>query len=67
LLTLLSVLQRLLQTKIEPRHEPPRTGDIRDSLADISAARRLLGYEPVVGLEEGLRRSIDYYRSVLAS
>jgi len=65
LLTLLDVLKRLLGSKIEPRHEPPRTGDVRESLADITQARRWLAYEPQVGLEEGLRRSVDYYRRVV--
>jgi UDP-glucose 4-epimerase len=37
--------------------EPPRAGDIRDSWADISAARAVLGWEPTVDLEEGLRRT----------
>jgi len=65
LLTLLDVLKRLLGSKIEPRHEPPRTGDVRESLADITQARRWLAYEPQVGLEEGLRLSVDYYRRVV--
>jgi UDP-glucose 4-epimerase len=66
LLELLRQLNGLLQTNIEPEHQPPRPGDIRESLADISAARRLLGYEPQVSFEEGLRRSINYYRCVAA-
>jgi len=65
LLTLLGVLKDLLGSSIEPRHDPPRPGDVRESLADITQARGLLGYEPQVGLEEGLRRSIDYYRTVV--
>jgi nucleoside-diphosphate-sugar epimerase len=49
---------------IEPVHTAPRQGDVRDSLADISKAKALLGYEPLVGLEEGLRRTVDWYRSL---
>jgi len=64
LLTLLEVLNRLLGTQIEPRFDPPRPGDVRESLADITQARRLLGYEPQVDFEEGLRRSIAYYRQL---
>jgi len=64
LLTLLDVLNRLLGTQIEPRFDPPRPGDVRESMADITQARRLLGYEPQVDFEEGLRRSIDYYRQL---
>jgi UDP-N-acetylglucosamine 4-epimerase len=45
-----------------PRHEPPRPGDIRHSLADLSRARSALGYEPGVNLATGLRRSFDHYR-----
>lgn len=66
LLTLLAALNKLLELGVQPILEPPRVGDVRDSLADISQARSLLGYEPQVGLEEGLRRSIDYYRSLVA-
>ena len=65
LLSLISQLNELLGTKIEPIHAPPRAGDIRESLADITAARQSLGYEPQVEFEEGLRRSIDYYRELV--
>ena len=65
LLELLRQLNSLLGTDVEPNHQPARAGDIRESLADISAARTVLGYEPQVAFEEGLRRSIDYYRQVV--
>jgi len=65
LLTLLDVLNRLLGTEVRPRFDPPRPGDVRESLADITLARNHLGYEPEVDFEEGLRRSIDYYRAVV--
>jgi UDP-glucose 4-epimerase len=64
LLELIAVLNELLGTKVEPVHEPARVGDVRESLADITQARSRLKYEPQVGFEEGLRRSIDYYRQV---
>ncbi len=67
LLTLLAALNRLLELDVQPRHEPARVGDIRDSTADITQARRLLGYEVQVDFEEGLRRSIDYYRGQVAA
>jgi UDP-glucose 4-epimerase len=63
LLELLRQLNALLGTNVQPDHRPPRPGDIRESLADISAARTVLGYEPQVPFDEGLKRSIDYYRS----
>ena len=44
---------------VERTSAPPRAGDIRNSWADISAARETLGYEPSVGLEEGLRRTVE--------
>lgn len=59
---LLAELQQVLGSKLTPRYEAPRTGDIRHSLADIALAQRLLGYEPVVGLAEGLRRTVEWYR-----
>ncbi|HUY32722.1 MAG TPA: SDR family oxidoreductase [Pirellulales bacterium] len=66
LLELLSQLNGLLGTHVEPFHAPPRAGDIRESLADITAARQALGYEPLVGFDEGLRQSIGYYRELVA-
>ncbi len=66
LLTLLTSINDLLGTRVPPRHDPPRAGDVRESLADITLARQMLGYEPQVGFKEGLRRSIDYYRSLIA-
>ncbi|MCS7306847.1 MAG: SDR family oxidoreductase [Thermoguttaceae bacterium] len=65
LLTLLAVLGRLLQVEVQPKFAPPRPGDVRESLADISLAQRLLGYQPRIDFEEGLRRSIGYYRQLL--
>jgi len=49
----------LLGKPVEKEYLPPREGDVRDSLADVSEARRLLGFEPKVGLEEGLRRTVE--------
>lgn len=42
-------------------HVPQRPGDILHSLADIAHARAILGYQPVVSLEEGLRRTLEWY------
>jgi UDP-glucose 4-epimerase len=64
LLELLEALNRQLGTSIAPRHEEARVGDIRHSRADIAAARRRLGYEPQVSLEEGLARTLAWYRSL---
>jgi len=56
---LADALGRIMQRDVERRFAPPRAGDIRDSWAEISAARDVLGYEPRVELEEGLRRTVD--------
>jgi UDP-glucose 4-epimerase len=50
---------------IEPKvvHGPPRPGDVRDSLADISAARGAFGFEPTVSLQEGLKEYMDWAKS----
>jgi nucleoside-diphosphate-sugar epimerase len=52
---------------LKARHDLPRDGDIRDSQADISHARAVLGYEPTVALEEGLQRTFDWYRATQAA
>lgn len=57
-------LTRLIGVEVEPEYLPARTGDVRHSLADISRARELLGYEPTVDLEEGLSRTVEWYREV---
>jgi UDP-glucose 4-epimerase len=56
--TLVEVLNGLLESAIEPLYGDPRPGDVDRSLADISLAKELLGYEPAVGFEEGLRLTI---------
>jgi UDP-glucose 4-epimerase len=50
---------RIVGRPVEKTFAPARAGDIRDSWADISAARDVLGWEPQVGLEEGLRRTVE--------
>jgi nucleoside-diphosphate-sugar epimerase len=51
------------RTNLQAQYAPTRTGDVRDSLADLSLARALLAYEPRVQLEEGLRSTIDWWTS----
>ena len=58
-----SILRGLTAYKSEPLYDEPRTGDIRDSLADITLAGQLLGYRPIVDFQEGLRRTVEWYRS----
>ena len=57
---LADAIGRIAGKPVERAFAPPRTGDIRDSWADIGAARDALGYEPRVGLEEGLRLTVEY-------
>jgi UDP-glucose 4-epimerase len=59
LLDLVSALNRILGTRLEPEFLPPRAGDVRDSLADLSRARAALAYEPIVDFEDGLRRTVE--------
>jgi nucleoside-diphosphate-sugar epimerase len=61
-LELLDRVQAILGTSIAPVHEPPRGGDVRHSTADISRARRELGYEPRVGFTEGLAPTVAYFQ-----
>jgi nucleoside-diphosphate-sugar epimerase len=60
---LLATLERLVGVTIAPGHNEARVGDVRHSVADISRATSLLGYTPSVGLEEGLRRTLDWFRA----
>jgi UDP-N-acetylglucosamine/UDP-N-acetylgalactosamine 4-epimerase len=58
---LLDILGALLGVKLEPMYRPFRPGDVRHSLADISRARELLGYEPTHSLSRGLREALSWY------
>ena len=57
---LVETLRRLLDSDIEPDYAPTRPGDVPESLADVSLARELIGYEPSVAFEEGLERTIAW-------
>jgi len=59
---LLRVMQKIVGTSLQPVYAEGRQGDVRDSQADITKARTRLGYEPTVDLEEGLRRTLDWFR-----
>jgi nucleoside-diphosphate-sugar epimerase len=59
---LVTILNRHLGTDIDPIYDDPRPGDVRHSYADISRARRLLNYDPEVPFDDGLKRTIEYYR-----
>jgi nucleoside-diphosphate-sugar epimerase len=59
---LLRTMNRIVGGRIEPIYAESRVGDVRDSQADIAKAQRLLGYTPLVTLEDGLRHTLDWCR-----
>lgn len=63
---LFRILREHSGVDVEPRYAPPRTGDVRHSRADIRKVRALLGFEPMVSFEQGLRETYDWYRSTYA-
>jgi len=62
LLAIAARLEELLGHPVERRHTPARAGDVPHTLADIDRAKRLLGYTPLVPFDEGLRRTLDFFR-----
>ena len=64
--TLFRTMRDVIGADVEPTYEAARQGDVRDSQADIGKAKDLLGYEPTVSFEEGLRRTIEWYRTATA-
>jgi UDP-glucose 4-epimerase len=62
LLQIVARLEALLGHAVERRHTPPRAGDVLHTLADIDRAKRRLGYAPLVDFDEGLQRTVDYFR-----
>jgi UDP-N-acetylglucosamine/UDP-N-acetyl-alpha-D-glucosaminouronate 4-epimerase len=62
LLDVVGHLEKLLDRPLERRHTPPRAGDVPHSLADVNKARRRLGYTPLVNFDDGLRRTLDFFR-----
>ena len=61
--TLFNAMRSLIGASVEPTYLETRAGDVRDSQADIRKAQDLLGYAPIVSFEEGLRRTVEWYRS----
>jgi UDP-glucose 4-epimerase len=60
------LLGKISGNHLQPKYEGPREGDIRDSQADIRQAKTLLGYDPQVSFEEGLRRTFEWYQTTQA-
>ena len=61
--TLLRTMNEIVGTKLEPIYKEPRAGDVRDSQADISKAKKLLGYTPIMSFEQGLKKTLDWCRA----
>jgi nucleoside-diphosphate-sugar epimerase len=64
LLDILEIVYALAGKRVDPVFEPSRPGDVRDSLADISRAREIVGYDPKVPFREGLRTTFDWFRGI---
>jgi nucleoside-diphosphate-sugar epimerase len=64
---LFATVNREVGSTLEPIYSDPRAGDVRDSQADISKAQRLLGYTPIVSFDEGLGRTVAWYRESMVA
>lgn len=60
---LFQILRAIVRSSVEPVYGPPRAGEVRDSQADLTRAKTVLGYEPAVSLTEGLKRTVEWYRA----
>jgi len=65
--TLFRAVRDLVGGRVEPVYAAARAGDVRDSQADIGKARRLLGYTPGIGFDDGLKRTVEWYRTSQAT
>jgi nucleoside-diphosphate-sugar epimerase len=64
---IIKMINELVGKSVKPIYEPARKGDVKHSLADISLARKLIGFKPVVLFKEGLEKAIEWYRQNLIS
>jgi UDP-glucose 4-epimerase len=62
---IIAQINQLLGKNVKSNHVPERAGDIKHSLADISLAKQLIGYEPLINFADGLRRAIEWYKANL--
>ena len=60
---LFRTVKELTGARVEPIYAEPRAGDVTDSQADISKAERILGYRPTVNLQDGLKKTVEWYRA----
>ena len=64
LLELVRAVQLILGSDKAPTFDPPREGDVKDSQADIFKARKMLGYDPSVPFEDGLRQTVAWFKTL---
>jgi UDP-glucose 4-epimerase len=62
---IIDIINNLLGKSVKPTYTPPRPGDVKHSLADITAAQNLINFKPSVPFHEGLQKAIDWYRDNL--
>jgi nucleoside-diphosphate-sugar epimerase len=62
----IAMMNKIFGREVKPNYAPARKGDVRESLANISRAREVLGYSPIVSFEDGLRRTVEWYRAALS-
>jgi len=62
---IIDMINEILGKNIKPIYAPPRPGDVKHSLADITAAKKLLGFKPKISFQQGLELAIDWYRENL--
>jgi UDP-glucose 4-epimerase len=67
LLEIVTLLNRILGTALEPEFDPPRPGDVRHSLADTAQASHVLGYRPEIGLQTGLEYTAEWFRQAASN
>ncbi len=64
-LDIVKYVNKILKKDIKPRFTPPRAGDVKNTLADISKAKKLIKFDPKIGFEEGLIKTIEYFKGEL--
>ena len=64
IITIVNELNKILGTKIRPKHAPKRNGDVRKTYADISKMKRFLKIKKITGFEEGLRRTVEWFGNI---
>jgi UDP-glucose 4-epimerase len=64
---IIDMINKIVGKNVKPAYVPSRKGDVKHSLADITAAKKLIGFKPVVSFKDGLKKAIDWYRDNLMS